>query len=231
MTINEIKKFAKLFDHTNLKAEATREDIKQLCEEAKENHFGAVCVNPSYVALAKELLLSTELKIATVIGFPLGATLPHVKQFEAQQAIKQGADEIDMVINIGAVKNNDFELVEKEISAVLNAAGEAITKVILETCYLTHEEIIQGCIITQKCGAQFVKTSTGFGSGGAKAEHIRLMRSTVGTEMGIKASGGIRDYRTAKEMIEAGATRIGASASVSILNEFKNNLLEKKDGI
>lgn len=214
---------ARKIDHTNLKADSTVEDIKKLCEEAKEYNFGAVCVNPSYVKLARNSLGNSEVKVCTVVGFPLGATPPEVKAFEAKQAIKDGAEEIDMVINIGALRSGDYELIRKDIHEVVKESGDKLTKVILETCYLTDDEIVKACEIAKEVGADFVKTSTGFGTAGATVEHIKLMRKTVGPSMGIKASGGIRDYETAKAMIEAGATRIGASSSINILEETKNN--------
>ena len=214
---------ARKIDHTNLKADSTIEDIKKLCEEAKEYNFGAVCVNPSYVKLARNSLGNSEVKVCTVVGFPLGATPPEVKAFETKQAIKDGAEEIDMVINIGALRSGDYELIRKDIHEVVKASDDKLTKVILETCYLTDDEIVKACEIAKEVGADFVKTSTGCGTAGATVEHIKLMRKTVGPSMGIKASGGIRDYESAKAMIEAGATRIGASSSINILEEAKKN--------
>jgi deoxyribose-phosphate aldolase len=226
MIYEELGKLAKMIDHTNLKPDSTLNDIKNLCEEAKENNFGAVCVNPSYVKSAKEYLKGSDVEICTVIGFPLGATTPEAKAFETEQAIKDGASEIDMVINIGAIKSGDFDLVKRDIEAVIGAAKNNLTKVILETCYLTDEEIIKACMIIKAAGADFVKTSTGFGSAGATENHISLMRNTVGKDLGIKASGGIRDYETANKMIKAGANRIGASSSVKIIEEYKDILSE-----
>jgi len=228
MSLEVIKKLAKIFDHTNLKPEATKEDIKNLCEEAIKYNFGAVCINPTNIKIAKQFLNGTEVEICTVIGFPLGATLSEVKAFETRKAIEKGANEIDMVINIGAMKSGNYKLVEDDIAAVVQAAGGKLTKVILETCFLTNDEIIKACEISQKAGADFVKTSTGFGPAGAKVEHIKIMRQTVGESMGVKASGGIRDYETVRKIIEAGASRIGASSSIKIIEQYKQLLgLEK----
>ena len=190
-----------------------------LCKEAKEFSFASVCVNPTWVAFAAEQLQeSKEVKVCTVIGFPLGASTPEVKAFETTNAIENGATEIDMVINIAALKDNDNELVERDISAVVEATkGKALTKVIIETCLLTDEEKVRACELAVKAGADFVKTSTGFSTGGATVEDIALMRKTVGPTIGVKASGGVRNLGDAKEMIEAGATRIGASSGVSIV--------------
>jgi len=217
---NEIE-LAKIFDHTNLKPTATTNDILQLCEEAKIYKFGAVCVNPCYVKLAKELLKESSVKVCTVIGFPLGATNSKVKAFETHQAIVEGADEIDMVINIGALKEKNEEYIKKDIKAVVKSARKKIVKVILETCYLNEDEIILGCKISKIAGANFVKTSTGFGTDGSKEEHIKLMRKVVGNDFGVKASGGIKNLETTMKMINAGASRIGSSSSVQILEEFK----------
>ncbi|WP_134700946.1 deoxyribose-phosphate aldolase [Ammoniphilus sp. YIM 78166] len=212
MSLNEY------IDHTLLKPEVTKEQIFKLCEEAKEYQFAAVCVNPIWVALCKELLTGTKVQVATVVGFPLGANMPQVKAFETKQAISDGATEIDMVMNVGALKSNDLEWVKKDIAAVVEAAGEqAIVKVILETGLLSEEEIETASRISVEAGAHFVKTSTGFGPGGATVPHIALMRKTVGPEIGVKASGGVRDYETAAAMVEAGATRIGASAGIAIV--------------
>lgn len=209
---------AGMIDHTLLKPDATEEQIRKLCEEAKQFGFASVCVNPSQVPLAAELLRGSSVKVCTVIGFPLGATTPTVKEMETRDAIANGATEIDMVINVGALKSGNDRLVEEDIRAVVNAArGKAIVKVILETALLTNEEKVKACLIVKRSGADFVKTSTGFGPGGATVEDIALMRQTVGPEMGVKASGGIRTPEDAQAMIEAGATRIGASASVAIV--------------
>jgi len=210
-------KIASMIDHTLLKPDATEKEIRKLCEEAAQYKFASVCVNPAYVPLAAKLLKGTGVKVCTVIGFPLGATTSTTKAIETRDAIANGADEIDMVINVGALKSGDDETVRKDIQAVVDAAkGRAIVKVILETALLTKEEKIKGCLLAKMAGADFVKTSTGFGPGGATVEDVALMRKTVGPEMGVKASGGIRTYEAAKAMIEAGATRIGASASVAI---------------
>jgi len=211
-------------DHTNLKPYARAEDIVRLCNEAKEYDFYAVCVNPYRVKLAKELLRGSDVNVATVIGFPLGATPTEVKVFEAGRALEDGADELDMVINIGALKDGDYDYVREDIKAVAELAHErgAIVKVIIETCYLTEEEKIKACELAKEAGADFVKTSTGFGTGGATVEDVRLMRRVVGDGMGVKAAGGIRTYEQALAMIEAGATRIGTSSGVKIMEGAKN---------
>lgn len=209
------------FDHTCLKPDAKEGDILLLCREALENKFAAVCVNPYYVRLSKSLLSDTEVKVCTVIGFPLGSNSTKVKVFETGQAIEDGADEIDMVINISALKSGKLEKVEEDIKAVRQACGDkAILKVIIETCLLTEDEKVKACSISKACGAHFVKTSTGFSTGGATFEDISLMRSIVGNDMGVKASGGIRDLETSLKMIEAGATRLGSSSSVKIINQL-----------
>ncbi|MEY8304171.1 deoxyribose-phosphate aldolase [Anaerosalibacter bizertensis] len=206
-----------IIDHTLLKPEATKEMIEKLCSEAKEYNFFSVCVNPYYVKTAKEELEGSNVKIATVIGFPLGSTPKEVKAFEALEAIKNGADELDMVINIGALKDGDYTTVEEDIKAVVNeATDKALVKVIIETCLLDDEEKKKACEIARAAGADFVKTSTGFSTGGATVEDVKLMREVVGEDLGVKASGGIRDYETAKKMVEAGASRIGASSSIEI---------------
>lgn len=206
-----------IIDHTLLKPEATKEMIEKLCSEAKEYNFFSVCVNPYYVKTAKEELEGSNVKIATVIGFPLGSTPKEVKAFEASEAIKNGADELDMVINIGALKDGDYTTVEEDIKAVVNeATDKALVKVIIETCLLDDEEKKKACEIAKAAGADFVKTSTGFSTGGATVEDVKLMREVVGEDLGVKASGGIRDYETAKKMVEAGASRIGASSSIEI---------------
>lgn len=211
----------KYIDHTILKATATESDLIKLCNEAKTYNFKSVCVNPCNVAYAKRLLNGTDVLICTVIGFPLGANTLEVKMLETLDAIKNGADEIDMVINVGKAKDGDFASIEKEIKAVVSAAGGRCVKVILETCYLTDEEIVKTCLAAKVAKATFVKTSTGFGTAGATVEHVRLMRQTVGEEMGVKASGGVRSLSDAEAMIEAGATRIGASSGVAIMKELE----------
>lgn len=212
---------APLIDHTLLKPEATEDQINKLCSEAREYKFASVCVNPSHVSLCAKLLQSSGVMVCTVIGFPLGATTSETKAFEARQAIAQGADEIDMVINVGALKNKEYEKVENDIRAVVQACNGKTLKVILETSLLTDEEKIKGCELSVKAKASFVKTSTGFGGGGATAEDIALMRRVVGPNIGVKASGAIRDTETALRMVKAGANRIGASSSVSIVKNEK----------
>lgn len=214
------ERISDLIDHTLLKPDATSEQIINLCEEAKEYSFASVCVNPVNVRLASELLRGVLVKVCTVIGFPLGAATSIVKAIETRDAIANGASEVDMVINVGALKSGDYDLVRRDIEAVVDAArGNALVKVILETALLTDEEKVKGCLLAKLAGADFVKTSTGFGPGGATVEDIRLMRKVVGPDMGVKASGGIRDYEAARRMVEAGASRIGASASVKIMKQ------------
>ena len=210
--------YAAMIDHTLLKAEATRDQIKKLCEEAKQYGFASVCVNPTWVKYAAELLEGAESVVCTVIGFPLGANTPAVKAFETKDAIANGAGEIDMVINIGAMKNGEYDLVREDIKAVVDAANGTLVKVIIETCLLTDEEKVKACELAVEAGADFVKTSTGFSTGGATAEDIALMRKTVGPEIGVKASGGVRSLEDMKLMVENGATRIGASSGVAIMN-------------
>lgn len=210
---------AKMIDHTLLKADATKDQIEKICAEAKEYNFASVCVNPTWVKLSSDLLSGTEVKVCTVIGFPLGASTLETKAFETKNAIDNGATEVDMVINIGALKGGDNELVERDIRTVVDAAkGKALTKVIIETCLLTEEEKVRACELSVKAGADFVKTSTGFSTGGATTEDIALMRKTVGPDLGVKASGGVRSAEDAQKMIEAGATRIGASSGAAIVN-------------
>lgn len=206
-----------MIDHTLLKQDATVEQIKKLCAEARQYQFCSVCVNPCYVPLCYEELRGSGVKVCTVIGFPLGATTTKTKCFEANEAIENGADEVDMVINVGKLKSNDWQFVKKDIADVVTTAhGRAVVKVIIETCLLTDEEIVKVCQIAKEVGADFVKTSTGFSTGGATKEDVSLMRETVGAQMGVKASGGIRGPEDAKVMIEAGANRLGTSAGVSI---------------
>jgi deoxyribose-phosphate aldolase len=213
--------FAALIDHTLLKPEASREDIRKLCQEAVRFGFASVCINPWNVPLAAELVRGTKVKVCTVIGFPLGATLPRIKIQEAEEAIKLGAQEVDMVLNIGALKSGQDEVVESDIRAVVDVAhrGGAICKVIFETSLLTVEEKVRASLASKRAGADFVKTSTGFSTGGATAEDVALMRAVVGSEMGVKASGGVRTFNDLKKMVCAGATRIGASASVKIMEQ------------
>lgn len=216
-----MKNIISIIDHTLLKPEATSEMVKKLCKEAKEHGFFSVCVNPYYVKLAKKELKDSPVKVVTVIGFPLGSTTKEVKAFESSEAIKNGADELDMVINIGALKAKDYSKVEEDIKAVVEIAKkEALVKVIIETCLLNDEEKKKACEIAKKAGVDFVKTSTGFSTGGATEEDIKLMRKVVGQDLGVKASGGIRDYEVAKRMVEAGASRLGASSSVKIAEEI-----------
>lgn len=213
------KNFARMIDHTLLKAEATKEQIEKLCAEAKQFNFASVCVNPTWVKRSSELLKGTDVLVCTVIGFPLGANTPAVKAFEAKDAIANGAKEVDMVINIGALKDKNYDLVQADIAAVVEAAKDsALVKVIIESCLLTDEEKVKACELAVAAGADYVKTSTGFSTGGATAEDIALMRKTVGPELGVKASGGVRSLEDMKKMVEAGATRIGASSGVAIIN-------------
>lgn len=207
----------KYIDHTLLKAFATSDDIRKICDEAKKYDFKSVCVNPANVALAKTLLEGTDVLVCTVIGFPLGANTKEVKALEAMDAVHNGADEIDMVINIGKAKEHDYEYIENEIKLVVAASAGKTTKVIIETCYLTDEEKVNCCLAAKQANATFVKTSTGFGTGGATPEDVKLMRETVGTEMGVKASGGVRNLEDLEKMVENGATRIGASSGVAIM--------------
>lgn len=209
---------AKLIDHTALKPETTKAQITQLCKEAKEYGFASVCVNPTWVKLAAELLAGSDVKVCTVIGFPLGANTSAVKAFEAKDAIANGAGEVDMVINIAALKDKDDALVESDIRAVVEAANGTLVKVIIETSLLSDEEKVRACEIAVKAGTDFVKTSTGFSTGGATKEDVALMRKTVGPTIGVKASGGVRTKQDVEDMVVAGATRIGASAGVAIVS-------------
>ena len=210
-------KLNKLIDHTLLKPEATKAQIEKLCSEAKEYDFKSVCVNPYYVKYAKELLKGSDVLVCTVIGFPLGQNTTAIKVAETKDAIKNGADEIDMVINIGALKSKEEDYVLNEIKEIRNACKGNTLKVIIETCLLTDEEKITACKLSKEAGADFVKTSTGFSTHGATVEDVKIMRKTVGEDMGVKASGGIRDRETALKMVEAGATRLGVSAGVAIV--------------
>ncbi|MGD2252473.1 MAG: deoxyribose-phosphate aldolase [Anaerolineales bacterium] len=212
---------AHMIDHTLLKPDASQEEIAQLCYEARKFNFASVCINPAYTKLCADLLKDSGIPVCVVIGFPLGATPTDVKVFETQQAIREGAKEVDMVINVGALKSRDYELVEQDIASVARAchAGDAILKVIIEAALLTDEEKVVACQLAKVAGADFVKTSTGFGPGGASVEDVALMRRVVGPTMGVKAAGGIRTYQDAQQMIAAGASRLGASASVKIMQE------------
>lgn len=217
--IPEDASLAKMIDHTLLKPDATQEQVAQLCFEARKHGFASVCVNPTWVELCAQLLKGSDVKVCTVIGFPLGATEEAVKAFETRLAIEQGATEIDMVINIGALKARDLDLVARDIRGVVTTAHErgAIVKVIIEAALLTDEEKTIACLLSKEAGADFVKTSTGFASGGATVHDVELMRRVVGPEMGVKAAGGVRTYEDAESMLKAGATRIGASAGVKII--------------
>ena len=209
---------AKYIDHTLLKPESTRADILRICEEAKHYDTASVCVNPFWIGFVAEQLKGTDVTPCCVIGFPLGATLPEVKAFETSEAIKNGAKEVDMVMNVGAARGGEWDVVFEDIKAVVNAAkGKALVKVIIETCLLTDAEKVKACELAKEAGADFVKTSTGFSTGGATAEDVRLMRETVGPDMGVKASGGVRSKADAEAMIAAGASRIGASSSKKII--------------
>lgn len=219
------REVASLIDHTLLKPEATPAQIAQLCREAREHSFAAVCVNPVNVKLCAELLKGTPVKVCSVVAFPLGATLPEVKVYEAERVIADGAQEIDMVINIGALKAGDDELVKRDIAGVVRVchAHGAICKAIIEAALLTEEEKIRACTLAKAAGADFVKTSTGFGPGGATVEDVALMRRVVGPELGVKAAGGIRSFKDVEALVKAGATRIGASAGVKIVQEAKES--------
>ena len=209
---------AGVIDHTLLKPDAAREEIEQLCREAAQFCFASVCVNPVWVPLAAEMLRGSGVKVCTVIGFPSGAHCPDVKAYETRRAVEQGAQEVDMVINIGALKSKDYALVEHDIRSVVQSAGrETVVKVILETSLLTRDEKLMGATLAKAAGADFVKTSTGFAGGGATVEDVKLLRDTVGPDIGVKASGGIRSKEDAEAMVEAGATRLGASAGIKIV--------------
>lgn len=210
---------ARMIDHTLLSPTATRGDIEALCDEARENCFASVCINPYWVKLANEKLAESPVRVCTVIGFPLGANRSETKVYEAIRAVEDGAVELDMVLNAGALRSGDYTAAERDIAGVVDAGrGRAIVKVILETGHLTDEEKVKACVLARRAGAHFVKTSTGFGKGGATEEDVRLMRRVVGPKLGVKASGGVKDQPTAIRMIEAGATRIGASAGVRIVH-------------
>ena len=218
---------ARMIEHTLLKPETTTHEIEKLCEEAKQYCFMSVCINPSYIKLCARILNNTDVIVCTVVGFPLGATSSAAKVFEAEQAIKDGACEIDMVMNIGMLKSGDYEYVQQDIAAVVNAAHRygALVKVIIETCLLTDEEKVKACMLVKQAGADFVKTSTGFAKGGATISDIILMRKVVGPEFGIKASGGISSREQVLALIANGANRIGSSASVRIVSDYNNHQL------
>ena len=216
---NSPESMAKYIDHTILKPNASVEDVRRICEEAKKYKFASVCVNPSYIKFVSELLNGSGVTPCCVIGFPLGACTPESKAAEAADAVLNGAKEVDMVINVGAIKSNDWGQVKRDIEGVVAASrGRAIVKVIIETCLLTDEEKVKACTVSKIAGAHFVKTSTGFSTGGATVADVKLMRQTVGDSMGVKASGGIKDYKTALAMIQAGASRLGTSSGVDIVN-------------
>ena len=217
------REIAGLIDHTLLKPDATRSQIEALCAEAREHGFATVCVNPAWVRVCAELLAGCPTRVCTVAGFPLGATLPDVKAFEASRAIEDGAREVDMVMNVGALKSGDYRLVERDVAGVADAArrGGALSKVIIEAALLSDDEKVKACVIARHACADFVKTSTGFGPGGATAADVALMRRVVGPEMGVKAAGGVRDLQSAQAMIDAGADRIGASVGVKIVQESR----------
>lgn len=214
----EKERVGRMIDHTLLKPEATAKEIDQLCEEAAKYCFASVCINPSWVKRAAQKLARSGVKVCTVVGFPLGATSTQAKALETEIAVSHGAQEVDMVINVGWLKSGEYELVKKDIAAVVRHAGRQVpVKVILETCLLTNEEKIKSCVLSKEAGAAYVKTSTGFNKGGATAADIALMRHVVGQDMGVKASGGVRTYEDALQMVQSGASRIGASASVKIV--------------
>lgn len=220
-TATDQSTLASLIDHTLLKPTASRAQIGQLCEEAQRYHFASVCVNPVHVPMAAELLQGSGVKVCTVIGFPLGSTSTMAKVLEARDAVAAGAEEIDMVINIGSLLEQDYAKVYSDIKGVRDAVSRQLLKVILETGYLSKEQIVRGCILAKMAGADFVKTSTGFGPGGATVEDVKLMRDVVGDDCGVKASGGIRDLATAIAMIKAGANRLGASSGIAIIEGLR----------
>ena len=215
------KNLASMIDHTLLKPTATKEQVAELCQQALVNHFASVCINPCFVKLATEMLKGSDVKTCTVIGFPLGANSTEVKAFEAKKAVNEGAQEVDMVINIGALKEGDLEYVENEIAQVVKVSQGALVKVIIETCFLTDEEKVTVCKLAKKAGANFVKTSTGFGTGGATVSDVSLMRKTVGDSMGVKASGGVRSLDETLAVINAGASRIGTSSGIKIVEGIR----------
>jgi deoxyribose-phosphate aldolase len=223
---------ARLIDHTLLKPEATQNDVRKVCAEALHYHFASACVNPWNVALASEILRGSTVKACTVTGFPLGAALPEVKVYETQKSIERGAQEIDMVINVGALKSGLLDVVQADIHGVVAAShrGGAICKVIIETCLLTRDEKIQASLAAKNAGADFVKTSTGFSSAGATPEDVRLIRETIGPHTGVKAAGGVRSLEDLLKMVDAGATRIGASAGVKIIEQLRSGISSSASG-
>ncbi|MDD8013423.1 MAG: deoxyribose-phosphate aldolase [Acidobacteriota bacterium] len=228
MTDLDRETLARMIDHTKLSPQAGEKKIANLCREARAFGFYAVCINGSYVRFAWEKLQGSSVQVCTVVGFPLGASTSTAKACEASEAVCNGAAEIDMVIHIGALRDRRYDLVRDDIRAVVEAGRPALVKAILETCFLTDEEIVSGCRLAVEAGAKFVKTSTGFGTSGASADHVRLMRQTVGPAIGVKASGGIRHLRDARALIQAGASRLGGSASVAIIKELIREKLEKE---
>jgi deoxyribose-phosphate aldolase len=212
---------AKMIDHTLLKTASTREEVMRFCDEGKRFGFATVVVNPTYVSLASRLMKGTVVKVGTVVGFPLGANTPEVKAYEASNCLMNGAEELDMVMNIGALKSGNLDLVKRDIGGVVRVAKarHALSKVIIEACYLSREEKVNACLVVLESGADFVKTSTGFGAQGATVEDVKLLKELVADKIGVKASGGIRTYRDALSMIEAGATRVGASSGMQIIAE------------
>jgi deoxyribose-phosphate aldolase len=219
MSITNPKEIAKYIDHTVLKADSTVADVEKICKEADEYKFASVCINPYYVPLANKLLKNSIVNVCTVVGFPLGATTKESKALEAIKAVADGADEVDMVLNVSAMKSGNYDYVEADVKLVVDSVPEGIcVKVILETCYLTDEEIAKASELSMKAGADFVKTSTGFGTGGATVEAVKIMKSVVGNNLEIKASGAVRDFETAVAMIDAGATRLGTSSGIAIVS-------------
>ncbi|PIU67804.1 MAG: deoxyribose-phosphate aldolase [Armatimonadetes bacterium CG07_land_8_20_14_0_80_40_9] len=215
------EELAKMIDQSKFSPQATREEIRDFCQEAKRYNFNCLFVNPAFTAYAVKLLRGTPIKVGAPIGFPLGATLPEVKAYEAKSALENGAKELDMVINIGALRSADYLLIEEEIRLIVRLAAGKVVKVILETCFLSKNEIVKACELAKEVGADFVKTSTGFGPGGAEVEDVKLLRKCVGKEMGVKAAGGIRTFSEAMKFIKAGANRIGTSSGVAIVKGYK----------
>ena len=217
------KELARMIDHTSLKIEVSRVDVEKLCEEARRYHFASVAINPVNVALAAKILRGTDVKVDAALGFFLGAYPIDFKVFEVKDAIEKGAEELDMVMNVGALRSGDYDLVRREMEAFVKAAGDKVSKIILETSLLTDEEKIKACEIAKEAGVKFVKTSTGFGPSGATVQDVKLMRKTVGPDMGVKASGGIRTTEDALAMIEAGANRLGTSSGIKIVKALEES--------